>query len=659
VAKVDKSGVITGVRQGETTVVANSRSISESVDVRVLGQLDRIRPSVDKISLSSRAEVGSFGITGFDRGGFTAPVSPLDVDLAYDKSLVEVEPAADGTFTVTPKVDKAGVVVTAIVSGKSTHLPVSIGTDSQVVATFDDADRWTWGGARSTGSLAPAPGRDGGTAVKLSYDFSTSTATRTAYAQAPQPLSFDGQPLAIGAWVYGNGGGEWTSFNIIDAEGTLRAIYGPYVTWTGWKYMEVDVPQTLAMPIRLSRVTMIETGAARQYTGEVLIDDVTVKTAPQVSAPAATRVEDPVIITDGTVEDDQETWQYAVVSDAQFTAADPTLVEPARRTLREAKAANPDFVVINGDWVDTGYPEDLDLASEVITEELGDLPWFYLPGNHEIYGPGSIDGFVAKFGAANHSFVHKGTRFVLLDSSTGTLKGGGFDQWQLLNDALQDARTDPEVDGVVAMWHHPPRDPSPLKNSQMTDRVEAANIEKMLAEFRMETGKGAAFIGSHVGAFSAGSVDGVPYMINGNAGKAPSTSPADGGFSGWSLVGIDPSPARQTADARWSSKQSDPWIRIEVRPHVDELSLSAPRTLSVGATGTAVATITQGGRHFPLDYPASADWSGGKVAIGRSTGNAVLSFDPASRTITALKRGRATLAVTVNGVRRTAEITVR
>lgn len=658
VAKINDSGVLTGVRQGSTAVTARSGRISGSVDVRVLDRLDRIRPTVDKLSLTDGDQTGSFGLTGFDRGGFTAPVSPRDVRLDYDESMIKVDATPEGTFTVTPKVDRAGFVITATVAGAVTHLPVSVGTDTAVVASFEqDADQWVWGGARSTGSLEPAPGHESDTAVKLAYDFTGSTATRTAYAEAPEPLAFDGQPLAIGAWIHGNGGGEWTAFNIIDAEGTLRAIYGPYVDWTGWQYMEVPVPQTLAMPIRLSRVTMIETGADRQYTGEVLIDDVTVKTAPEVTVPETEPVEDPVVITDGTLEDDRRTWQYAVVSDAQFTADDQSLVQQARRTLREAKAADPDFVVINGDWVDTGYPEDLDRAHQVITEELGDLPWYYLPGNHEIYGPGTIDNFVEKFGAAQHSFTHRGTRFVLLNSATGTLQGGGFGQWQLLHDALQEAKDDPGIDGVVAMWHHPPRDPSPLKNSQLADPTEAATVEKLLADFRMETGKGAAFIGSHVGAFSAAGVDGVPYVINGNAGKAPSTGQA-GGFTGWSLVGIDRDAARQPADQRHRPAE-DPWLQVEVRPHVDELTLTAPDSLRVGDTGVATATVGQGDRSFDLGYPASGDWSGSKVAIDGPRGGAVIDFDPQTGTITALRPGTATLAVTVNGVRKEASIRVR
>ena len=54
----------------------------------------------------------------------------------------------------------------------------------------------------------------------------------------------------------------------------------------------------------------------------------------------------------------------------------------------------------------------------MLTEELGDaLPWYYVPGNHEVMG-GKIDNFVAEFGPAHRTFDHRGTRFITLDTSS-------------------------------------------------------------------------------------------------------------------------------------------------------------------------------------------------------------------------------------------------
>ena len=118
-----------------------------------------------------------------------------------------------------------------------------------------------------------------------------------------------------------------------------------------------------------------------------MIDDLVAKVSPTVQTPPEEPRTDRVVLRDGTV--DGATWRFAVLSDAQFVAADPDsdLVAQARRTLREVKAAKPDFLIIDGDFVDTAYPADFALAKRILDEELGgELPFYYVPGNHEIMG---------------------------------------------------------------------------------------------------------------------------------------------------------------------------------------------------------------------------------------------------------------------------------
>lgn len=668
---VNSHGVIRAARPGELTVTAQIKGIKESRTLTVLGALDRLRPSVDKVSIVDPAVPGRFTVIGGDANGFEAQLESADVRLDYDATLVTIE-GKDGTFTVTPKpgVTTGSVVVTVSVGKVKTYVPVAIGSVSTVIADFSDAASWYFTQARAAGSVTPSAGRLDNTGLTMNFDFTQSTATRVGYARPPQRITLDGQPLAIGAWIHGDNKGEWTSFGIIDGDGKAASLYGPYINWTGWRYVEVPVPQTLRGPIQLNFLAAIETKASASYTGSVIFDDVTVKTAPVVNTPATPQQQDPIVRQHTALSAEGERWTYAVMSDAQFTAANQSLVPQARRTMREIVANKPEFVVITGDLVDTGYPADFALAKQILDEELTahGVTWYYLPGNHEIYGPGNAKNFAAVFGATHHSFVHKGTRFVLLDSATGTLRGGGFDQWQQLRAALDDAKNNPEINGVVVMWHHPPRDPSPLKNSQMTDRVEAATVEKWLSEFKLTTGKGALFVGAHVGSFSAQTVDGVPYVINGNSAKTPSSTTEAGGFSGWTKVGIDPAAPRIAAPQLYrvdpTSDKYRPWASVEMRPHVDTLTIDAPTSLQVGSSTTVTAQITQGPRTFPLAYPVSASWAGEGINVSseRNKWNSkryAAAFDPATGELTALRAGAATLRLTVNGVTEAVTITIR
>ncbi|SCF10294.1 phosphodiester glycosidase family protein [Micromonospora mirobrigensis] len=659
---VDDEGVFRAGAAGRTTVTAWRGEARGTLGLTVLGPLDRIDATVDRLGLNRAGETGLFGVVGYDAEGNTAPIEPADLRLEYDHELLDITPTADGNLSVRALHDSGSALLTAHVGGSTTVLPVTVGLTDVPVAGFEDAAAWRFSQARAAGSVAPAPGHTG-TGLKLAYDFGQSTGTRAAYADPPAWIDVPGQPQAFGMWIKGNGRGEWPSLHLHDAQDTQHVLRGPYVTWTGWRYVEFAVPAGVQYPVRVRRFYVAETDPAKQYASEIVIDDLVAKVPPTVDAPAEPQRTDRVVLRDGTV--DGAPWRFAVLSDAQFVAADPDsdLVAQARRTLREIRAAKPDFLVIDGDFVDTAYPADFALARRILDEELGgDLPWYYVPGNHEVMGA-PIDNFRAAFGDASRVFDHAGTRFVTLNSSAGSLRGSGFDQVELLRHTLDSAAADPAVGSVAVLFHHPPRDPSPAKASQLGDRKEAALVEQWLADFQHRTGKGALMVNGHVGTFHADRVDGVPYVVNGNSGKNPSTPAEQGGFTGWTEFGVDPVTPPEADRARRDPLAEGPeWVAAEFHAHVDRLTLTAPATVPVGAPARVTATLTQpGGRTVPVAAPVSADWSGSpNLHVGPAGGVKpwhVARFDPATGQLTALRPGaQVLLAVTVNGVRAEATI---
>ncbi|HEY9294000.1 MAG TPA: metallophosphoesterase, partial [Microlunatus sp.] len=319
----------------------------------------------------------------------------------------------------------------------------------------------------------------------------------------------------------------------------------------------------------------------------------------------------------------------------------------------------PDLLVINGDFVDEGSPADLQLAQQILTEEVGDkIPYVYVPGNHEIMG-GKISNFTDVFGpAATHRDLGS-TKIITLDSSSGTLHpGGSTEQLQMLQEQLADAAADPGITGVLIFNHHPVDDPQPDKASQLGDRHEATALARLLSDFSSRTGKAAAQLNGHVGIFYADAADGVTRVINGNSGKTPSGTAAQGGFTGWTMLGIDPRKGRIGKVPRPGARLD--WLRVETRARVDDLELEALKKLAVGQIAEVAATLTQDGdRRVPVGWPVSARWSGEHVRIGDGRrGREVLAFDAATGKLTALRTGSASLSVTVNGVTSTAAITV-
>src|SRR5262249_32112099 len=171
------------------------------------------------------------------------------------------------------------------------------------------------------------------------------------------------------------------------------------------------------------------------------------------------------------------------------------------------------------------------------------------------------------------TFDHKGTRFILLASSLGTLRGSAWDQLPMMQQALADAQQDPTVKNVMVFAHHPVDDPDAAKSSQLGDRDEGALIEKMLTDFRGATGKGAAMVGSHAQIANVHRVEGVPYTVLPSSGKDPYGTPDRGGFTGW----VD-----WSVDAKANASQQ--WLEGDVRAFAQSITLNTPDSLEVGKT---------------------------------------------------------------------------
>ncbi|MFJ5118093.1 phosphodiester glycosidase family protein [Kitasatospora sp. NPDC088548] len=668
-AAVDGRGtdaVVTGRACGPVTVTASADGAEPAaLALTVLGTPVRITAGTDPVALEAPGATASVAVTGFDAQGHEAPVEAADLTVTGGEGVVEATPAPDGTLTLKALADGRSATLKLTAAGLETVVAVTVGMAEKPFADFSDAAAWTSGNDRAPGGgVAPALGHDGTAGLRMTYDFTQSTGTRGQYAIAPQGITLPGQPRSLTMWIEGDGNGAWPRIQYRTAAGVTANLDAPMVTWTGWRKVEFPVPAGVQYPLTFQRFRLMETGAGRSYTGALTLSDLRVKVAPDVELPARPYITDPVVLTSGTV--DHSPLRVAVMSDAQFIARSPDsdIVQATRRTLRDIAAAKPELLVIDGDFVDEAAPADFALARTLLDEfdQLTghSIPWHYVPGNHEVMGPGTIDNFKAAFGDTKQVFDVKGTRFVTLNSSLGSLRAGGFDQVAGLRSALDDAAKDPDVTGLLLFEHHPTRDPLPDQGSQLGDRKEAALVEQWLGDFRA-AGKSAAMVTGHVGAFHASSVDGVPYLINGNAGKGPASEPGRGGFTGWTMLGVNPAAGKVT-DPYAVPDDASAWLRAEVRARADAVALQAPAALGLLDSAPVTATLTQDGdRTVPVAWPVTAQWGGERVHIGPAAGaprTAVAAYDPAARTLTGLRPGTATLTVTVGGITARQDVTV-
>ncbi|UFU07365.1 phosphodiester glycosidase family protein [Ruania halotolerans] len=650
----ESTATVTGEEPGETQVSAASAGATGTVDITVLGELERLRASESAVQLPDQGSVHELTIYGFDERGFRAPIESDDLTIeGNEEGVFTFEPGEHSTYTVTSDAETTSARMTFTAAGVSVDVAFTVGFEEQMVLDFEEVDTWRTTGARSTSSADPAPdaGHDGNGAVALTYDFSQSTGTRTANArpEAGHPgYEVPGQPSEITLWVRGEsstGENAETYVGYSDADGAWKYIYGPAPQGDEWQQISYPLPEGTPYPVRIQMVSAYETSGAQSYTGTMWFDDLTAQVPPAVDLPSEDLVTDDVIAETGVTAD--APLRVAVMSDAQFVGRNPDsgIVQAARETFREIVAAEPDLLIINGDLVDEAATEDFDLARRVLDEELDgvDFPWYYVPGNHEIAGA-PIDNFAAEFGDTFGTFDIDGVRFITLDNSPSQFSHN-VDQLHMLQSQLDDAATNPEIDAVVVAQHMPIDDPLPERASQMSNRLDAEDQRRWLQEFAENSGKPVALVGAHVGIFHAKTEDGIPMIINGNSGKNPTTS-SFGSFTGWTMLGIEREAAQTSPWGRW--------IEAEVMTRVQEVEMGAETTdLVAGTTLALQPTILQDDtRVVPVAWPMSHTWTGSDgVWVGSpddAPAHAVVALDPATNEVHALRAGEATVTLAVH-----------
>jgi 3',5'-cyclic AMP phosphodiesterase CpdA len=674
-----KSSTLVAPAKAHGTITIHAQVGHEKADekVTVLGPVNSVELSAQRLSIADATpdDAATISVTGRDDQGYTAPIDPRDLSLDYDHGVVDIQPV-DGKLKITP-LTNAGTILKVSVAGKSIQLPITVGVQTKTVYDFDDDVLARWRN-NSTAATTFSKDSDG-----LRIDFDAMRNVGITAASAAQRIPVPGQPLRVRVRIKSSISvpSGLTYLAYVDGTGKATGVYGTGLTASDdWQNATFTLPANTAFPISVSGFQGINTSVPQQKAGTFVLDRIEADIPTSIDLPAQPDLRpDPLVSDDGSLLQGHDTWRFATLSDVQFTADNPALAQVATAAIERIRKTHPDLIVLNGDVTDRGLPQDLALARKVLTDAGCDLipvgqepsedstpnpkadsiPCYYVPGNHESYGlnntQSDLTNFTKEFGRPYRTFDHKGTRFILLASSLGSLHGTAWDQLPMVQQALADARNDKSVHNVMVFAHHPVDDPSETKASQLGDRDEVALIEKMLTGFRDSTGKGAAMVGSHAQVASVHRVEGVPYTVLPSSGKDPYGTPDRGGFTGWVDWSVD---SKASADQQW--------LEADVRAFAQSITLDTPGSVEAGKAAQLSGTIVQpegvstGTRVVPLRYPMSVHWSGssslvigsGKTAIdeARRKGKVAI-LDPRTGTLTALRSGSVTVSVTNDSMR--------
>lgn len=204
-------------------------------------------------------------------------------------------------------IDDAGVLhtgdqnVTGMITArhKGTNLTaqmmVSVGKLPEVLYNFEDTlETWKTSTANrgEKGVLGlskyPEPVRFGNQSLKIDFDFTGSPIGTTlgVYAGPGVNTAINDNPTGIGMWVYGTpeSQGYWLRMLVVDGNNKNQTINltgeNPGIDWTGWKYIEAEIPSTFKGPFKLSgtqaiRIMSTKSGITGPMTkGSIYVDNI-------------------------------------------------------------------------------------------------------------------------------------------------------------------------------------------------------------------------------------------------------------------------------------------------------------------------------------------------------------------------------------------------
>jgi hypothetical protein len=262
---------------GTGSVTASVNGIEGKATVNVVDHLDSITLNPTQLALG-QGETSEINATGYidgkkvivDETAFTYSVEG-DIGTIDDKGNFK---ATDGTASGVIKVSFGDLVE---------EIKVDVGKPPVILENFEDGIAgWSQSGARYNSmniSAATDPVRFGEKSLRIDYDFIGQKGTSGAYAWPTQDIIIEGYPDKIGMWFYGAGDGHWIRAQMRDGNNAAFPIDFvpaiPGADWTGWKYIEADIPKGKATPLKLDlAVRVMQTSDSKKNAGTVYVDNI-------------------------------------------------------------------------------------------------------------------------------------------------------------------------------------------------------------------------------------------------------------------------------------------------------------------------------------------------------------------------------------------------
>lgn len=293
-----EKNIFKALSSGKATITAKYNDISATIDLNVLGAVEDLTTKTSSFSLNTNSTRNLPKFYGKDANGYESEIYPRDIEF---KALNDIGTVALDVFYSGEK-STAGILSGKIGNGVE-NIKVYVGSKGEVIYGFDSMEGLTVSTHPSTvtGSISLSDDKkEGKSSVSLKYDFSKASDTRAAYlnfgGEKKVGLSVKGSPSKLGLWVNGDSSGSWLRGSIKDKNGKSQYIdFSKSIDFTGWQFVEANIPSNVTYPIVLERIYPVETNNLKKQSGELLFDGLTGYYPPTlgtVEAPTVSSLKD-------------------------------------------------------------------------------------------------------------------------------------------------------------------------------------------------------------------------------------------------------------------------------------------------------------------------------------------------------------------------------
>ncbi len=342
IGTVDENGSFTA-KQGSGSGLLKVRSgeAEGSIAIEVVDSITKLESDRTILSVAPSKET-KLTFKAYKDG---VPVALSSEALTFrlsDETLGSIAP--DGTFVA--GAGQGTGELTVSYKDYELVMPVEIGKLPVALNDFETeleevGWRWRYTNPNNGGSGSVSINRDerfvkaGDGSLRIDYDFAAKPVTGTiAIEVGPQSAQvLEGQPKAIGCWIYGDGKGAWMRIQLKPA-----AYAGDvYVNWKGWKYIETEIPSTASFPYELVwgvRLICTPTLDANYQKGTIYVDSLRAVYDFKNDDTAAPVVEENSITpTNGAVDQWNQTTISLIAYDPQVEGSAQTGINKERTKL--------------------------------------------------------------------------------------------------------------------------------------------------------------------------------------------------------------------------------------------------------------------------------------------------------------------------------------